>query len=54
MEKHFIHMILNNIAAKFAFHLPSIDKTMYTRIIGLININNVFNNKIKLHLYGYN
>jgi hypothetical protein len=28
------------------FRLPSIDKTLYTRTIGLINIIKIFNNKI--------
>jgi hypothetical protein len=36
------------------FHFASINKTLYIRTICLINIIKVFNNKIKLHLYGYN
>jgi hypothetical protein len=36
------------------FHLPTINKTLYTRRIGLINIINVFNNNIKFHLEDYN
>jgi hypothetical protein len=36
------------------FHLPTINKTLYTRKISLINIIKVFNNNIKFHLEGYN